>query len=171
MPDAQSAPTLRALRMLLRTHVRTHGLTLRSVYVSLTGLLGDYGVQLSSHTFDVSGYPACCCDGLMRALAAQERDSVLLGIPLGDEEDPEAQPSERLFTAVGQWLADSSDEHGLDLGQAVEIVVSLLADVIGALARQLDWDREETEAFVRDAVGPSLETYIARNIPDTLVRK
>ena len=67
---------------------------------------------------------------------------------------------ERLYDALRRLLTDVGDAQRIDSRGSMQIVLTLLADVLSMFFHQFDLPLEAVDKIIDEVVGPSLDSYL-----------
>ena len=163
---AEEEAAYHLLQQVLVNHMQHHNLHVMTASTVVIYLLGDLALQLSAAESSIQTFAQECGTGLKQRLRARQAAPALPGVApvtLCDEDvlGPDA-PVRGLINSLGQFLADASAEHDMDLEGSLRIVLSLLADLLAVFLHQLDHALEEVDALIEQEVVPLLQYYVTR---------
>jgi len=115
------------LHHVVQNHISLSHLEPEQTLVTLAQILGDCGVTLRQHGFDLSDYPRHCA-GWIAQRGAQACPFVWPGD--WEAEDPEGHY--RLYGALATLLTEAG-EAGMDMAEGINVTLQLTADVVHGL--------------------------------------
>jgi hypothetical protein len=155
--DEREVRAYEAVRAIFENHLHLHHLRLSQASTVAVSLVAHGGAQLHRTGHDIEHYPAQCC-AMLHALV---REASGFAWPEDDGwSTPTAEGDLQAFMAIAMHLAETSTETGLDLASGINICLKLLADLLTTMARALDYDEGELDAFIDETVCWGISRYL-----------
>lgn len=166
----QEAAAYTMLKQVLQNHVTLHRMSLLAAVMAGVGLLGDRCMACCGAGTVPSVVVAQTLSRLKHQVRAQQTTPGFAPFVVQSARDPAAHLGEHaryLYDALRQLLHESGDAQRLDRRGGMRVVLGLMADVLSMFLHQFDRTIAEVDAIIDEVVGPSLESYLKTNLPQT----